>query len=47
MQRFAVRLREALGDDLLALWLYGSRDALAAGHVDLAVSAAYYKHNSS
>ena len=25
VQRFAVRLREALGDDLLALWLYGSR----------------------
>ncbi|HZO07458.1 MAG TPA: nucleotidyltransferase domain-containing protein [Solirubrobacterales bacterium] len=25
LQSFATRLREALGEDLLALWLYGSR----------------------
>ncbi|MBW8060604.1 MAG: nucleotidyltransferase domain-containing protein [Solirubrobacterales bacterium] len=44
VQRFAVRLREALGDDLLALWLYGSRARgeipRADSDVDLLVIAA-------
>ena len=34
VQRFAVRLREALGDDLLALWLYGSRARGETPHAD-------------
>jgi predicted nucleotidyltransferase len=42
VQLFASRLREALGDDLRALWLYGSRargEAHAESDVDLLVIA--------
>ena len=42
VRRFASRLRQALGDDLRALWLYGSRargEAHAESDVDLLVIA--------